>query len=533
MIIDGSTAATDRSADYDLVIVGAGPAGISLAVELRDSGLRIALLESGGLEFDPDIQALNDGTVEGNDDEFDLGSSRLRFLGGTSNHWGGHCTPLDPIDFARAPAGFSGWPFPRSSLDPFYARAHDYCDLGAYRYDSAVLAPGDPSLRLLPDQPDVETAVLRQSPPTRFGEKYHDLLAAAPGIDLWLNTTALGLAPDGADGLSRVATGSLAGPPRQFAGRAVVLAAGAIESTRLLMWANAANGTRLGDAGGLLGRCYMDHPSGGAAFVFFDRPQSGKLYWADLDAHADGGVPLHFVWRLSDAALARTGLPNSHYFVIPFAADDAAQERQRRAAAGIAAARRLAQWGLGGDAGYNSSFADQYCRLVGNTPALVAETAGGVLGRTGVARALLKYESEQIPARSNSIRLADETDALGMPRVVLTWSPGADDLEGIRATARHIGTLIGAAGLGRVQLEDHDADPYWGSTTAWHQLGTMRMADSPAAGVVDADCRIHGSRGLYVAGGAVMPTCGRANPTLTIVALTLRLADHLRGELLP
>lgn len=82
-----------------------------------------------------------------------------------------------------------------------------------------------------------------------------------------------------------------------------------------------------------------------------------------------------------------------------------------------------------------------------------------------------------------------------------------------------------------MQLEDHDEDPYWGTTTAWHQLGTMRMAESPQLGVVDVNCKVDGAGALYVASGAVFPSVGRANPTLTIVALTLRLADHLKQRL--
>jgi choline dehydrogenase-like flavoprotein len=101
----------------------------------------------------------------------------------------------------------------------------------------------------------------------------------------------------------------------------------------------------------------------------------------------------------------------------------------------------------------------------------------------------------------------------------------------VRETARLFGEFAGASGLGRVQIEDHDHDPFWNTTTAWHQLGTMRMAQSPMSGVVDTDCRVHGAGALYVASGAVFPTVGRANPTLTIVALSIRLSDHLKGRL--
>ena len=119
----------------------------------------------------------------------------------------------------------------------------------------------------------------------------------------------------------------------------------------------------------------------------------------------------------------------------------------------------------------------------------------------------------------------------GLPRPVLTWSPSDSDMEAVRQQTREIGRLAGATGLGRMELEDHDDDEYWGTTTAWHQLGMLRMAESATSGVVDRDCRVFGTSALYVAGGGVFPQSGRANPTLTIVALSIRLADHLRARL--
>ncbi len=531
MFFDGRQQSGLPETDYDLIIVGAGPAGITLALELESLGLRIALLESGGQEYDDDAQRLNEGRIEGNDDEYDLQFSRLRWLGGTSNHWGGHCAPLDSIDFERSPGGgLSGWPFGRAELEPYYKKAHDYCELGAYRYNAAELVYGDTSGFLLHDNDKVETTVIRQSPPTRFGEKYSDRLEQSANIHVWFWTNVITVRSD--DSGEWAETRTLNGVNRRFKGKAVVLAAGAIENTRIVLFSNQQGGTRLGDEGGLLGKCYMDHPSAGAGFIHFNRPVGDLVYWSDSSAHADEGVPLHFVLRLTEAEIAKRNLLNFQYYLVPFAdVPQKVRDRWRAAKTGVTSLKNVAKRLLGRDIpviGTPRTFSDDYCDFIANADAIAAVQAERIFAQPGHKRVLLRFESEERPHRTNFVALdPSERDALGMPRPVLHWATAEDDLAAIRETVQVFGNIVGAAGIGRVQLEDHDDDPYWGTTTAWHQLGCMRMAESPTSGVVDANCRLHGSNAIYVASGAVFPTSGRANPTLTIVALTLRLADHL------
>lgn len=531
MIIDGRRNDDVPETSYDLVIIGAGPAGITLAHELRETGLRIALLESGGEDYDDGMQALNRGRIEGNDDEYDLEFSRLRHLGGTSNHWGGQCTPLDEIDFERAWNGLSGWPFSRSELDPYYARAHEYCDLGRYVYAFEELAPNDPDYRLFPEAPELETRVLRQSTPTRFGEKYREPLATSPTIDLWLWTTVTHVGTD--PGGPRVAVSlTPEGLERRFEGRALVLASGAIEATRTLLWSNQRNSTAVGNGGGLLGACYMDHLAGGAAFLHATEPVREKVYWSGIETHADDGVPLHFALCPSRETLEGTALRNVSFMPLPLSTDRAKQMQERRAKQADRSLRRLAKWVLGMDTGGELRFGEEYCRAITMTPDLVAERAIDLLGGDPVSEILLRFEAEQTPVRENKVTLDDtEVDAMGVPRPVVRWSPASDDIESVQEIARRIGIIAGREGLGRIEFETYGDDPYWGTTTAWHQMGTLRMADSPASGVVDRNCQVFGMPDLYVASGAVFPTVGRANPTLTIVALSLRLADHLKESM--
>lgn len=531
MIIDGRTNGVTPDSSYDVLIVGGGPAGITLATELAETGARIALLESGGDEFDAATQELNDGAVEGNDGELDLTAVRLRMFGGTSNHWSGRCLPLDPVDFSRGPGnGLSGWPIGREELDPFYARAHEYCDLGPYEYDLEKLVSLPEESFLFPHHPDIETGIVRQSPPTRFGDKYKDSLAAATNVHVWFwaNATHLDFGPDGA--LDGVETSTLTGVFRRFTARRIVLASGAIETARLLMVSNLRAGTAYGDAGGLLGRCYMDHPSGRAAFLHFLEPLGEKVYWADLKNRQPDGVPLHFILRLSDRFIAEKNLANAQFYVTPVAESDAAQIRRRDAHHSFRALKRIVKWTIGRDVGARFSLAKEYCDFITDADSFLAEQITPA-PTEGVSRALLKYEAEQKPQRSSYVELGDTVDQLGQPLPVLRWAPTQDDIDSIIESVTWIGRFCGETGLARLQIEDNADEPYWGMTTAAHQLGVTRMAKRETSGVVDPQCRVFGTRSLYIAGGGVFPTSGRANPTLTIVALSIRLADHLKGAL--
>lgn len=532
MFVDGRQTSHPRELSYDVVIVGAGPAGITLAKELQGSGLRIALLESGDRDFDADTQELYDAGHTGNE-QTDLLAGRLRYFGGTSNHWGGHCLPLDKIDFARAPAnGMSGWPISYDDVLPYYRRAHDYCDLGEFDYDYASF----PSIRdedlLLPGNREIDTVAFRQSPPTRFGEKYGPWLDAQNNLDVWLNTNLVDIVTSADGTVEQVVTRTLTGIERLYKARAFVLACGAVETARLLLYTNEKNGRIFGNSSGLLGRCYLDHPSGGAAFVHFEHRISNKIYWRDADYLQDD-VPVRFMLRLSEKKMLQEKLNNCQFIVIPFADTEEGQQRSRDAKTSLNSLKSIAKWVLNYDEDPRFSLSGQFCEFITNADAFAAQTFVNTFQNTdGYKRILLKYEAEQLPDSSNGIKLTAARDALDMPKISLHWSVSEDDIASIQRTTQIFGRAFGQAELGRLQMEDHGEDPYWGSTTAWHQLGTTRMAQEPRDGVVDKNCRVWGTNNLYVASGGVMPTSGRANPTLTIVALTIRLSDHLTRDVL-
>jgi choline dehydrogenase-like flavoprotein len=527
MILDGRTADPALAPAYDVLIVGAGPAGITLALELQGHGLRIGLLESGDDRFDPDTQMLYDGAVTGHAEAVDLAAIRLRYLGGATNHWGGRCVPMDRIDFERAPlSGLSGWPVSYDAMLPFYERAHPYFGIGRFVYDPLEIGRITRDDLLLPDAETLRTVVIRQSD-LQFGPQYQRDLTRARDIDLWFWTNLVGF-ETGEDGaVTAVETRTLDGRARRFTARAVVLACGAVENTRQLLAHNARTGQRIGDAGDLLGRCYMDHPAGGAAFLWPERPLPPSVYWGNLPPDSDG-TPVRLLWALTEETLAREGLANIQFYLLPF--DEAPDPRIREANQGWRALRNVAKWAIGRDRD-RITLSAAYCSMINNADMMAADVLGLIDRDAPTQRLLLKYEAEQLPDRASFVSLSGQRDALGQLRADLHWSPTEADLDSILRTTEIIGREAGAASFGRIEFESHFDEPYWNTNTSWHQMGTTRMAAEPRNGVVDPDCRVHGSANLYVAGGSVMPTGGRANPTLTIVALSIRLADHLKRRL--
>ena len=364
--------------------------------------------------------------------------------------------------------------------------------------------------------------------PLRFGDTYRERLERSQMIDLQLWSNAVGFLVDGDGRIAGVEVAGLDGTRRRVEGRAVVLAAGAVENARMLMLANAANGRRFGDNGGLLGKCYLDHPTAGAGFVHFSEPVTNRAYWA-TGLTAEGNIPVRYLWRLSEDVLHAENLVNAQFFLIPFSDDAEARQRRSEARRADRALRNIAKWAVGRpDRGF--ALSQEYCAFITNADSFAAETWTQAVHGERTDRVLLKFESEELPSPHNRITLSDARDAFGQPLPVLHWAPGETERESMLRTATLIGQMCGKHGLGRFEFEDFDR-PFWGTTTSWHQLGTTRMAVSSREGVVDPNARVHGTRNLFVAGGSVMPTGGRANPTLTIVALAIRLGDHLKQEI--
>jgi len=492
VIRDGTRIAPGSTLEGDVCIVGAGAAGITLAQKLAGSSLRVVLVESGTGAPDADTQRLAEGEVVG-ERQPSLDQLRLRQFGGTTNHWTGHCGPLTPFELEARPwVADSGWPIRFDELAPFYRAAHEVCDLGPFDYTEATwgaFAAAFPSLE--PD--DVGVALIQHSTPTRFGVKYQEALSRAQNVMTVLASNGIELAADAsARTIEKLRVATLAGNAFEVRCRRYVLACGAIENARLLLASNAVAPAGLGNGRDLVGRCFMDHPRA--------RP-AGLLYWTDAAAERLAqytrvdGVRGTLALRLGPAAQQRERITSSLFFA-EASAPLAALPDER---AGDVATARLLQ------------------RLAG-APA-----------EAGLAEWWVRCE--QSPNPDSRVTLGSERDALGMRRVVLDWRLQEIDHRTLERASRAYAEALVGARLARVKLAPWLTDPSddgWQRISGdWHQMGTTRMAETAVRGVVDPDCAVFGIDNLYVAGASVFPTSGAINPTLTLVALALRLAEHL------
>jgi choline dehydrogenase-like flavoprotein len=490
VLIDARTHPPSTEIETDLCIIGAGAAGITIAREFAGSGLRVTLLESGGRAEEAATQSLYRG-VSMAQKYFRLDRARTRRLGGSTNCWMGFCRPLDEDDFERREwVPHSGWPFDRVALEPFYRRAQTACRLGPFGYRGVDFAePRRPEF----DFPGarVETHAF-QIAATRFGEVYRDELAAAANIDTWLHANVVSIDPQRDTGrVERLRVRVLDGAEFTVRPRAVVLATGGIENARLLLASNGVEAAGLGNRHDLVGRYFMEHPHTHSG-EFLPSPAAGPLGLYQL--HRRGPVEVLGLLALSPAVRRSERLAN-------FSATLAARPS-------VGAFER-------------------------NLGVVIAGMAGGAVKPSGTSRFALSNACEQAPNPESRVQLSYERDALGMNRVSLKWRLSAGDRDSVRRSHEILAREIGRAGLGRVKPGLGDPSGDWPADVngARHHMGTTRMHVDPKQGVVNADARVHGVANLYVAGSSTFPTSGSANPTLTIVALALRLADHLKQEL--
>lgn len=520
MIRDAGSIADGTTLDAVVAIVGAGPAGITLALELDRAGVPVRLLEAGGLRHERRVQALLAGEVVGG--YAPLRESRLAALGGSTQVWSGWCRRLDPLDFAARPwIAPVGWPFPRTALEEAYRRAHALLGVDDADDDPATWERRSGATRLAASSPDVATAIFRQSE-VRFGERWRDALAQAAGIDTILHAAVLRLRP--APASARIDGVDVAGADgRRFAVRArvVVLAAGGIENARLLLLSGGSSGQPIGNARGLVGRHFIEH-----LFVepgrFVPAAAGGPpgLY----DSIAATGGAARGALALAEAVLIRERLPNAAFVLMP--------AHLAGATAADPSVQALYQlWDkLRGRAvpGGELALGARVARAPGSMVAAVRRRALARSAAGGARR--VRVLAEQAVQDEHRVTLGATVDRFGRPLARVHWDVTERDLDGVRRSWCLLDQALRRAGAGGLALDIADDPAGWRGATAIgkHPMGATRMHPDPSLGVTDANARVHGTANLFVAGSSLFPAGGYANPTLTIVALAIRLAEHLR-----
>jgi choline dehydrogenase-like flavoprotein len=514
--------------ETDLCIVGAGPAGITIAKQFQTGQTRVCLLESGGREVERRPQRRNRGESVGYP-LHRLDRSRVRAFGGASRHWppdeGLAVRPLDPIDFeARSGLPRSGWPFDRAHLEPWYVSAQAVCQGGPYDYDPTGWTATDARAFDL-DDGTVGTTMFQHGPAAFDG--YHAELAAAPAVTVFQHATVTELLPDehDPDRVDRAAVRRDDGSHFFVRARIFVLATGGIETPRLLLLSRRAHPAGLGNAYDLVGRFFAERLSARSGYVVPDRPElidQAGFY----DIRPARGTRVQGALRVPDAVQRERQLRNCAFFLLRRDASITAEAVRSLATMVKAARRRPIAPGM---PGHVRNVVTGPRGLAGYAAGVVAARRGG--GRPRPEVLVLRVQAEQAPNPDSRITLGDRTDEFGLPVARVDWRASEDDVASIRSSQELLDAAFRSAGLGRIEGmlgSEHPPVLFEGN---YHHLGATRMHPAAREGVVDVDAKVHGVRNVYVAGSSVFPTYGCSNPTLTIVALALRLADHVAKQL--
>lgn len=495
----------------DICIVGAGPAGMVLAREFIGQKVAVLLLESGGLKPEETIQVLNEGAVVG-DPYVSLRRSRYRSAGGTVALWntavgrgvGAKYAPLDSCDFeGREDLPLCGWPFGSSYLEPYYKRSQKICGLGPFAYNGEDWADRKrPGFAM--DGEHLTTRVYQFGAGRVFSRSLLRDIRRSENISLCHHATVSRLEMQAAG--RRVTKANVAcfnGKQFQVQASTFVLAAGAIENARILLLSRENGGEAVGNKNGWVGRCFMEHPRDYALTLI---PHSRDLFSQAVfyDAHPaqDGTIIVGRIALRADT-IKTARLPNASITLFP-------RVKTRKSFPGLKT-RLLAP----------------LRRFMKNQPASgYGWSRIGDLSLAFDAFQLL-VNIEQRPDPENRIVLAKTKDILGVAQVELHWRWREQEQADLQRLRRVLASGLEAAGLGQVQIHTAQRpDP-----NSHHHAGTTRMHEDARFGVVDPDGRVHGVDNLYVSGASVFPSAGFANPTLTIVALALKLADHLKRRL--
>lgn len=501
----------------DICVVGAGACGITLARQLAsESGLRVALLESGPLDFSARAQGLYKGENIGVE-YFDLTLCRLRYFGGTTNHWGGFCTPATERDFQAMPGvPLTEWPITFSDIESHMMKAE--ADLGFNR------ARCEPSTRLNEEgfsydgEPDdtLQTVLysILDEAKIRFAQRYKPELEKQSNLDVYLNTnvTRVQVTPDGRT-VQHLACKTLKGTEFNVRAKRYVLACHGIENARLLLASDDVNPNGLGNDGDFVGRCFMEHPYAEGSRLILHNKKKFPMYIDTSNAWPKG---------FSACLTLPANMTAEHQCLQYYC-----RMRSYRTEDEVLTHQAV-----------NSLFENRNAPLQRRDIADIKQLLGDLTGTYSAIKEklaepddyLLDHRIEQSPNPDSRVVLSDELDALGSRRADLNWQLSDVDIKTFQAGQDAVVARMSALNIGRFEVQELDRSFLEENVGGhYHHIGTTRMAEDSSTGVVDRDCKVFGVDNLYVVGSSVFCRSMFSGPTMAMLGFAYRLADHLKA----
>ena len=499
MIIHTDSLPDGSIIDSDVCIVGAGPVGLQIGRLLTRSGVKVVIAESG--EEKPSLRAqdLNIGSQTGRN-AGNLRDIRIRQFGGTMHVWGGNCRPLDPIDFqVRDWVPNSGWPISFSDLQPYFKEAHSLLNLDKYTY-----TPNESHLISSPRDTDApfEETLFRLSRFVQgsgsqylgdYGAFFYNELNERGNLKILLgcNVSQIFLSHD-KKSVEELYAMSFQGRELHLRAKAYIFCCGGIENARLLLSSQEDMPTGVGNEGDSVGRYFMEHPHGLAALIVSGRDDQYQKLRFCSPGFQQGDATVQHRLRLTDKTQRDKGLLNLVFQIIHTSMKPHVLDHYK----------------------------ERFSRLQQALP--IKENLNGYY---------VVFLAEQFPSRESRVTLGQERDFFGMPQSNLHWEVGELDFktvsDGLALLTKEVFPRPDYNSVSCIAKSLAD----WRVGHGAHHMGTTRMSSSATDGVVDRNCRIHGLSNGFCAGSSVFPTSGMSNPTLTAMAIGLRLGQHLLANL--
>ena len=497
--------------EYDICIVGTGPAGISVAKQLLGTELKIAILESGGFEPEPEYQELNEGINSG-PSHLSLESPRLRCFGGAGKLWAGHCAPFERDEFEKKSyVPLSGWPISLDDLNVYYKQAAKMLGISYEKfYNKDLLGKTfkEKSFNEINRNDSFLSAnVLQVSNVDHrdLAEKYKNDFESSANIDVIFHSTVTKL--NFSKNIKNIESVSIADLDNNLGivkAKIFVLACGALENPRILLTSKKFNKKGINNNSNLVGSCFMSHP---------------------------GITEVAEIYKNTSETCIKNETDNSFKVFFEITKRERIKQKILRHSLSVSQFNNLTDKST-----YTSGrIISEFERLLNdfNLFSAIKKIICEIKGENYSSNNWnLDVGLEQPPRLTNNLKLHDTRDALGVPKINMFW----DDLskiekdtviKSVKTMARELGLL----GTGKIKFKNEllSGQSYKHNDSINHHIGTTRMSDSSKTGVVDKNCKVFGISNLYIAGSSVFTTSSIVNPTYTIIALSLRLGEHLKN----